>query len=117
MSDSHGPVRRICIGRRKATWRNELTEATEMSSKTTQILRLAVVSFVLTISIVSPPPRAQEPQGESAMQKPEPTSSGYAEAAEGLRIYYETYGRGEPIVVLAGGLMSIRTTAQITRSL
>jgi pimeloyl-ACP methyl ester carboxylesterase len=88
-----------------------------MLSKTTQILRLAVVSFVLTISIVSPPPRAQEPQGESAMQKPEPTSSGYAEAAEGLRIYYETYGRGEPIVVLAGGLMSIRTTAQITRPL
>lgn len=88
-----------------------------MLSKTTQILRLAVVGFVLTISIVSPPPRAQVPQGESAMQKPEPTSSGYAEAAEGLRIYYETYGQGEPIVVLAGGLMSIRTTAQITRPL
>jgi pimeloyl-ACP methyl ester carboxylesterase len=45
---------------------------------------------------------------------PEPTSSGYAEAAEGLRVYYETYGEGEPIVVLAGGLMPIRTTAQIT---
>ena len=47
----------------------------------------------------------------------EPTSSGYAEAGEGLDVYYETYGEGEPIVVLAGGLMPIRTTAQITRPL
>ena len=42
-----------------------------------------------------------------------PTSSGYAEAAEGLEIYYEVYGEGEPIVVLAGGLMPISTMAQI----
>ncbi|GLS39977.1 alpha/beta hydrolase [Mesorhizobium tianshanense] len=48
------------------------------------------------------------------MQELEPASNGYAEAAEGLRLYYEIYGEGEPIVVLAGGLMPIRTTAQIT---
>jgi pimeloyl-ACP methyl ester carboxylesterase len=51
------------------------------------------------------------------MQELEPASNGYAEAAEGLRLYYEVYGEGEPIVVLAGGLMPIRTTAQITRPL
>lgn len=44
---------------------------------------------------------------------PEPTSSGFAEAAEGLQIHYETYGTGEPIVVMAGGLMSIKTMAQV----
>ena len=81
------------------------------------MLRLAAVGFVLMISIVSLPTQAQEPQGGSAMQEPEPRSSGYAKAAEGLHIYYETHGEGEPIVVLAGGLMSIRTTAQITRPL
>ncbi|MEQ8265863.1 MAG: alpha/beta hydrolase [Parvibaculum sp.] len=48
------------------------------------------------------------------MQKTEPVSSGYAEAAEGLDVYYETYGKGDPIVVIAGGLMPIKTTAQIT---
>ena len=29
--------------------------------------------------------------------------SGHADAAEGLRVHYEIYGKGEPIVVLAGG--------------
>jgi pimeloyl-ACP methyl ester carboxylesterase len=46
------------------------------------------------------------------VQLPAPTSSGYAEAAEGLRVYYEIYGEGEPIVVMAGGLMDISTMAQ-----
>jgi pimeloyl-ACP methyl ester carboxylesterase len=44
---------------------------------------------------------------------PEPASNGYAEAAEGLQIYYETYGEGEPIVVLAGALMPIKAMAQV----
>jgi pimeloyl-ACP methyl ester carboxylesterase len=48
----------------------------------------------------------------STQQQPTPTSTGYADAAEGLRVYYEIYGKGEPIVVLAGGLMDISTMAQ-----
>jgi pimeloyl-ACP methyl ester carboxylesterase len=32
-----------------------------------------------------------------------PSSKGYAPAAENLQVYYEIYGKGEPIVVLAGG--------------
>lgn len=41
-----------------------------------------------------------------------PTSNGYAESAEGLRVYYEIYGIGAPIVVLAGGLMDISSMSQ-----
>jgi pimeloyl-ACP methyl ester carboxylesterase len=41
-----------------------------------------------------------------------PTRTGYAEAAEGLRVYYEIYGKGAPIVVLHGGLMDISSMAQ-----
>jgi pimeloyl-ACP methyl ester carboxylesterase len=41
-----------------------------------------------------------------------PTSKGYADAAEGLRVYYELYGKGDPIVVLAGGLSDISSMAQ-----
>ena len=37
------------------------------------------------------------------MQAPQPASSGYAQATEGLRMHYEIYGKGDPIVVLAGG--------------
>jgi pimeloyl-ACP methyl ester carboxylesterase len=39
----------------------------------------------------------------SKQQQLAPTKTGYAEGAEGLRVYYEVYGKGEPIVVLAGG--------------
>ena len=41
-----------------------------------------------------------------------PAATGYADSAEGLRVYYEIYGQGEPIVVMAGGLMDISTMAQ-----
>jgi pimeloyl-ACP methyl ester carboxylesterase len=41
-----------------------------------------------------------------------PTSQGYAEADEGLRVYYEIHGKGEPIVVLAGGLGDVSSMTQ-----
>ena len=47
------------------------------------------------------------------MQAPKPHRTGHAEAAEGLRVYYEVYGEGEPIVVLAGGLMDTSSMAQV----
>jgi pimeloyl-ACP methyl ester carboxylesterase len=50
---------------------------------------------------------ATQSKTEAAVQLPEPAGSGYAEAAESLRVYYEIYGEGEPIVVIHGGLMNI----------
>lgn len=79
-----------------------------------EVHRAAAAGVALIMFTVSPPARAQDSQGETVMQKTEPVSSGYAEAAEGLDVYYETYGKGDPIVVIAGGLMPIKTTAQIT---
>jgi pimeloyl-ACP methyl ester carboxylesterase len=46
-------------------------------------------------------------------QRLTPSSKGYAAAAEGLQVYYETYGKGEPIVVLAGGFGDISSMAQV----
>ena len=43
-------------------------------------------------------------QGPPAM--PNPTSSGYA-PVNGVELYYATYGKGEPLVLLHGGLMTI----------
>jgi len=39
-------------------------------------------------------------------------SKGYAVAAEGLRLYYEIQGKGEPIVVMAGGFGDVSSMAQ-----
>jgi pimeloyl-ACP methyl ester carboxylesterase len=44
--------------------------------------------------------------GEAAETK------GYAPAAEGLGVYYEVIGKGEPIVVMAGGFGDITSMAQ-----
>jgi pimeloyl-ACP methyl ester carboxylesterase len=40
------------------------------------------------------------------------TNKGYADAAEGLKVYYEIFGKGEPIVVMAGGLSDISSMSQ-----
>jgi len=80
-------------------------------------LQFAALSAALAMMMVPLPAMAQDQQGVLTMKLTKSASSGYAKGAEGLQIYYETYGEGEPIVVLAGGLMSIKTTAQITRPL
>ena len=48
----------------------------------------------------------------SKQQQLTPTSTGYAVAAEGLKVYYEIYGKGEPIVVLAGGFGDVSSMTQ-----
>jgi pimeloyl-ACP methyl ester carboxylesterase len=50
---------------------------------------------------------------QTSQQLPAPVSKGYAQAAEGLRVYYEIYGKGEPIVVMAGGFGDIGSMAQV----
>jgi hypothetical protein len=52
------------------------------------------------------------PASSKTQEMIKPAATGYAESAEGLRVYYEVYGQGEPIVVMAGGLMDISTMAQ-----
>lgn len=42
-----------------------------------------------------------------------PDSSGYAAAADNLRVHYETYGQGEPIVVMAGGFGDAASMTQV----
>jgi pimeloyl-ACP methyl ester carboxylesterase len=67
----------------------------------------------------SQPERSQPAQNQAgqnqtvaAVDAVRPASTGYAEAAEGLRVYYEVYGQGEPIVVMHGGLMDTGTMMQ-----
>jgi pimeloyl-ACP methyl ester carboxylesterase len=60
----------------------------------------AIVAMMLTI------PAAALAQAQSAGAKPVPTKKGYV-PANGVNYYYEVHGRGEPLLLLHGGLGSI----------
>ena len=57
------------------------------------------------------------PPKEQTAQQAEPKSSGHAQSAEGLRVYYEVYGQGEPIVVMAGGFGDASSMTQVVAPL
>jgi pimeloyl-ACP methyl ester carboxylesterase len=85
---------------------------------------LAGVAFLSVLVACSGPADAPEDTGTAKVTTTppalQPAESGYAPAAEGLKVYYEIYGSGEPVVVLAGGLMDIsfmaETIAPLSRS-
>jgi pimeloyl-ACP methyl ester carboxylesterase len=58
-------------------------------------------------------PPSRQSQGGVIMQAPQPASSGYAQATEGLRVHYEIYDKGDPIVVLAGGFGDASSMQQV----
>jgi len=85
-----------------------------MYPKFRAVFRASALSLsVLTLAACSPPAQPPKSRGDASVQKPEAASKGYADAAEGLRVYYEVYGQGEPIVALHGGLMDIGSMAQV----
>ena len=75
------------------------------------MLKRTVLVFVVGICLTALPfALAQEEQtGEADMT---PTQTGYA-SVNGLEMYYEIYGTGEPLVVLHGAYMSIPSMGEI----
>jgi pimeloyl-ACP methyl ester carboxylesterase len=69
------------------------------------IVQMLVVGAVFALMACNPA-MAEDAQKSQQVQLT-PVSKGYADAAEGLRVYYETFGNGEPIVVMAGGFGDI----------
>lgn len=68
---------------------------------------------LIAIGMVSCQPRSKDGQNVStepnetvASQGTKPTESGYADV-NGLKMYYEVYGKGKPIVLLHGSYMNI----------
>jgi predicted lipoprotein len=81
---------------------------TIMNLANSRLVRMTVLAAAVGLLAASlPQSSSAQTRGDAVVQLPKPASSGYAEAAEGLRVHYEVYGQGEPIVVLAGGLMDI----------
>ena len=67
-----------------------------------------VLSFIIAATIAIAAPSSVTAQ-EAPMQLPplpEPTESGYADV-NGVKIWYQTYGDGEPLVLLHGGFGSV----------
>ena len=71
------------------------------------------LSFSIFVIVVSCQQDSNESQNTSAMQKDtvatqkvKPVDSGYANV-NGLKMYYEVYGNGKPIVLLHGSFMNI----------
>ena len=75
------------------------------------IVQVLFAGAALAVMVCSP--TTTESAQMSQQPKLAPTSKGYADAAEGLRVYYEIHGKGEPIVVLAGGFGDISSMAQV----
>ena len=79
-----------------------------------RIAALAAAFMALGACEAQPGPGAgANPRNEVSAEALTPASSGYADAVEGLKVYYEIYGKGDPIVVMAGGFGDTRSMAQV----
>lgn len=84
-----------------------------------KLLRTAALGAAMIALVDCTPETRQAPNqtekrtGGAAVQTPQPASSGYADAAEGLKVYYEIYGKGDPIVVMAGGFGDTSSMMQV----
>ena len=89
--------------------------------ETQTIRRLSMLTLgavVMTFAACSPPSEPTEAnqdsrQAEAPAAMVTPAGSGFADAAEGLKVHYEVYGRGEPIVVMAGGFGDASSMMQV----
>jgi pimeloyl-ACP methyl ester carboxylesterase len=91
-------------------------------SRETMATVLAVLVGPMLVACASPVPREQQaaatkraPKEEQAMTI-KPSKSGYANV-NGVRLYHEVYGAGEPLVLLHGGLMTIPEMAPLVQAL
>ena len=81
------------------------------------MIRHTLVSIVAATALSLAAPIVTEAQEAPQMpQRPTPTKSGYA-PVNGVEIYYEIYGEGEPLVLLHGGFYSIEMFAPILPAL
>lgn len=92
-----------------------------MSPRISPLVRAAAFGVALSaLAAGSPHAQNSKPQEAVEMQAKaiapaamKPASSGYAPSAEGLKVHYEIYGQGEPIVVMAGGFGDASSMMQV----
>jgi pimeloyl-ACP methyl ester carboxylesterase len=73
---------------------------------------ITILSMGLGLALGASSPLTPAAAAAPQPVKLSPVSKGYATAAEGLRVYYEIFGTGDPIVVMAGGFGDVNSMAQ-----
>jgi pimeloyl-ACP methyl ester carboxylesterase len=76
-------------------------------------LRKAAVALWLVSLVAFPPMASGQDDNHVPQRSLKVTSSGHAPSSEGLRVHYETFGKGEPIVVMAGGFGDSQSMTQV----
>lgn len=75
-------------------------------------MKVSPIALMMATALVLPgvthadPLRTDRSSAQLAEAKPTPVQSGHVEA-NGVRYYYEVHGKGEPLLLLHGGLGSI----------
>jgi pimeloyl-ACP methyl ester carboxylesterase len=78
-----------------------------ITSALTSVATLALAAVAVTAAQAQDPrPSSTAPENRSAAAPTEPARSGHI-AINGINYYYEIHGRGEPLLLLHGGLLSI----------
>jgi pimeloyl-ACP methyl ester carboxylesterase len=100
------------IGRRALSGRRTKEEARMRRPLRSALLRSAVLCALTGGLLASCAPAAPKQEASAPAATPEtqtalaPVKSGYAEI-NGIRMYHEIYGQGEPMVLIHGGLTTI----------
>jgi pimeloyl-ACP methyl ester carboxylesterase len=74
--------------------------------RTATVLAMLTVTFTAMIATCAVPTRVQAAESSTMTQLPKPTKSGHI-PANGVNYYYAVYGKGEPLLLLHGGLGQI----------
>lgn len=101
-------------------------EEPDMFEATISSIRLSALAMTMLLIVACSPeaPQRQEPEAKAspaAQTEPGPqpvpslvaAGSGFAPSSEGLRIHYEIFGAGEPIVLMAGGFGDSQSMLQV----
>jgi pimeloyl-ACP methyl ester carboxylesterase len=75
--------------------------------------KIFLIALILTTVFISYRVESTQNEGESAIK---PIASGYSEV-NGINLYREIYGKGDPVILLHGGLMTIPEMMPLIQSL
>ena len=77
-----------------------------LHTKAATVLSTVAAAFAATIATCALPTQSHATENPTMTQIPQPTKSGH-EAVNGVNYYYAVYGKGEPLLLLHGGLGQI----------
>jgi len=81
-----------------------------LHTKAATVLATLTAAFAATVATCAIPTQSHATENSTMTQIPQPTKSGHV-PVDGVNYYYAVYGKGEPLLLLHGGLGQIKLTA------